>query len=115
MYFWAAIVAVCLAGIYICGKAAKDSGVHDHGAIVWDEIAGYLITMAIVPSVHIYWALIGFAVFRFFDILKPFPINICDKYVKGGLGIMLDDILAGFAAMAVMYGIYEFYKTSIGL
>lgn len=114
-YFWASIAAVCLIGIFICHIAAKDAGVHDHGSIVWDEIAGYLVTMALVPAVHVVWALAGFILFRIFDILKPFPINLCDKYVKGGFGIMLDDIVAGLYAMGCMYLVIEAYKYHLGI
>lgn len=102
--YYAITALVCIVGVYLCGKAAKDAGVHDHKAIVWDEIAGFLITMVAAPAVHIIWVAVGFALFRFFDVLKPFPINIIDKKVYGGLGIMLDDILAGvFAAISLHF------------
>ncbi len=103
---YGAIVAlVCLFGIYICGKAATDAGVHDHGAIVWDEIAGYLITMLMLPAT---WQTIitGFILFRIFDIFKPWPISYIDKHCHGGVGIMLDDIIAGFLALACMHLIF---------
>jgi len=90
-----------IAGIVICQKAADAVGVHDHPAIVWDEIVGYLITMAFVPFSWLNLA-IGFALFRFFDIIKPWPISYFDKHVHGGLGIMVDDILAGVFALACM-------------
>jgi len=105
-FTYAAIVLlVCISGIYICGKAATDAGVHDHGAIVWDEIAGFLITMFMVP---ISWQsiLVGFLLFRVFDIFKPWPISYIDKHVHGGFGIMLDDILAGIFALACMHFIF---------
>jgi phosphatidylglycerophosphatase A len=86
-----------LAGIYICDKAAKDMGVHDHGAIVWDEVAGLLITMIAAPAGWI-WLLVGFGLFRFFDIIKPWPIRCLDAKVEGGFGIMIDDVLAGVFA-----------------
>lgn len=86
-----------LAGIYICDKAAKDMGVHDHGAIVWDEVAGLLITMIAAPVGWV-WLLVGFGLFRFFDIIKPWPIRWLDAKVEGGFGIMIDDVLAGFFA-----------------
>lgn len=89
-------------GIWICGKASKDLGVHDHSGIVWDEIVGYLITMILVP-VTWYWILVGFVLFRFFDILKPWPISILDKRVSGGFGIMVDDIVAGLFSLGVMH------------
>ena len=94
-------LVVCLAGIYICGKAAEDVGVHDHPAIVWDEFAGFLITMAFVP-LSVVNIVIGFALFRFFDIVKPWPIKWADQKVHGGLGIMLDDILAGLISLMCM-------------
>jgi phosphatidylglycerophosphatase A len=90
-----------LIGIKICDDAANSLGEHDFNGIVWDEIAGYLVTMWFVPFS---WqaAVLGFALFRFFDILKPFPIKWADKHVQGGLGIMLDDVLAGFAAAGLL-------------
>ena len=77
-------------GIWICGKAADDMGVHDDSSIVWDELAGMLITMLAVP---LSWQtlLAGFLLFRFFDIIKPWPISYLDKHVHGGFGIMIDD------------------------
>jgi phosphatidylglycerophosphatase A len=90
-----------LAGIWICDQVSKDLGVHDHSGIVWDEIIGYLLTMAFVPF-SIWWVLIGFGLFRLFDILKPWPIGWLDKRVGGGLGIMLDDLVAGLFAGLVM-------------
>lgn len=95
------LLIMSVAGVYICGKAAKDAGVHDHGAIVWDEIVGFMITMYLIP-VNWLTVLVGFGLFRFFDILKPWPISYLDKNCHGGLGIMLDDIVAGIAAWACM-------------
>jgi phosphatidylglycerophosphatase A len=93
---------VTIVGIGICGQAAKTLGEHDFGGIVWDEIAGYLITMWLVPLA---WQtlVLGFVLFRVFDILKPWPIRWVDRHVGGGLGIMLDDVLAGvFAAIVLL-------------
>ncbi len=103
--YLAVVIVMSIAGIYICGKAAEDAGVHDHGAIVWDEIVGFLITMFLVP---LSWqsVVVGFVLFRFFDIFKPWPISFIDKNVHGGLGIMLDDIIAGFAALVCMHIIF---------
>lgn len=95
-----------VAGFYICGKAAKDMGVHDHGAIVWDEVVGLMITMIAAP-VGFVWLLLGFILFRFFDIIKPWPIRWLDAKVHGGFGIMIDDVLAGiFALMGVQLAVY---------
>ncbi|MGQ8365055.1 phosphatidylglycerophosphatase A family protein [Glaciecola sp. 1036] len=93
-------------GIYICDKTAVDMGVHDHGSIVWDEIAGMFVTFLFVP---INWKslLIGFILFRLFDILKPWPIRLFDKKVDGGLGIMLDDVVAGLLACVIMQGLIQ--------
>ncbi|GAC15900.1 phosphatidylglycerophosphatase A [Aliiglaciecola lipolytica E3] len=101
MYILLAVIA-SVAGIWICGKTADDMGVHDDSSIVWDEVAGMMITMIAAP---ISWQtmLVGFALFRFFDILKPWPISYLDRYVHGGFGIMADDILAGIAALASLH------------
>lgn len=84
-------------GIWLCDKTSRDLGVHDHGGIVWDEFVGYWITMTVAPSGWL-WVLAGFVLFRVFDILKPFPINWLDRNLKGGLGIMVDDAVAGSLA-----------------
>ncbi|MCL1088239.1 phosphatidylglycerophosphatase A [Shewanella profunda] len=97
-------VFAALAGIYICGQAAKDMGVHDHGAIVWDEVTGLLITMIAAPAGWI-WLLVGFGLFRFFDIIKPWPIRWLDAKVHGGFGIMIDDVLAGVFAFICLQGL----------
>lgn len=95
------IFICCVFGIYICGKTAKDLNYHDHPGIVWDEVVGYLVTMLFLPfdALNI---VLGFIIFRFFDILKPWPILTIDKKVQGGLGIMLDDLLAGVYANLIM-------------
>ncbi|MDM7858859.1 phosphatidylglycerophosphatase A family protein [Thiopseudomonas acetoxidans] len=98
-----AIIAVAtLFGVWLCGKVADDLGVHDHGGIVWDEIVGIWLTLILLPA-HWIWWLAGFVVFRLFDILKPWPISVLDRKVNGGLGIMLDDLLAAvFAAFVLL-------------
>ncbi len=101
-------IIVSVVGIYICDKAAKDMGVHDHGAIVWDEVAGLLITLIAVPM-QWEWILVGFALFRFFDILKPWPIKWLDAKVSGGFGIMIDDVVAGiFSLICLQVMLYLF-------
>jgi phosphatidylglycerophosphatase A len=89
-----ALVATFGLGIWICDRTARDLGVHDHGGIVWDEFVGLWITLFIAPP-QWWWIVIGFLLFRFFDIVKPFPISWLDRRVKGGLGIMIDDAVAG--------------------
>ena len=90
-----------LVGVWICDNAAKKLGEHDFGGIVWDEIVGLFITLWAVP---VTWQNIGlgFVLFRFFDIVKPWPIRWVDRKVQGGLGIMLDDVLAGIFAALVL-------------
>ncbi|WP_010323455.1 phosphatidylglycerophosphatase A [Marinobacterium stanieri] len=100
-------LAAFVIGIWLCGRTSRDLGVHDHGGIVWDEFVGYWITMIAVPVDWI-WALLGFILFRLFDIWKPWPIRPVDRRVHGGLGIMLDDVLAGVFAALVLQGLILF-------
>jgi phosphatidylglycerophosphatase A len=88
-------------GVYICEKTSRDLAVHDHSGIVWDEFVGYWITMWFAPMGWI-WIVVGFLLFRLFDIWKPWPISWCDQKVPGGLGIMLDDVVAGIFALIVL-------------
>ena len=99
--YGAVLVAVIVAGIWICDKASRDLGVHDHPGIVGDEVAGYLLTMFAAPPGWV-WIAVGFALFRLFDIWKPWPIGWFDRRVSGGLGIMLDDLVAGVVAAACL-------------
>ena len=96
------VVIAALLGIWICGAASRELQVHDHPGIVWDEFVGYWITMWAVP-VDWVWMLAGFVTFRVFDIAKPWPISQLDRKVQGGFGIMVDDILAGVFACAVLH------------
>ena len=98
------IVVASLVGIWLCGQTSKDLGVHDHGGIVWDEFVGLWITYIALPEGWL-WVLFGFLLFRLFDIWKPWPIGWADSKVSGGLGIMLDDILAGFMALGVLQAV----------
>ena len=97
-----ATALVTLSGVYFCGKTTRALGVHDHPAIVWDEIAGYLITMLFVPLTPVN-VIIGFVLFRLFDIVKPWPVSVIDSRMKGGAGVMLDDVVAGLYALAIMH------------
>lgn len=99
-----------LLGCYICGVSARRLGVHDHGGIVWDEIVAYLATMLpwLTPlprasAVPLWaWLILGFILFRIFDILKPPPANLADRDVHGGFGIMLDDLIAALYAAGIL-------------
>lgn len=95
------IIVATLFGIWLCERTAKDLGVHDHGGIVWDEFVGVWIALWLAPAGWA-WLVAGFLLFRLFDIWKPWPIGWVDTRVGGGLGIMLDDILAGFMTLGVL-------------
>lgn len=104
------LLAVCLitlGGIWLCGESSRRLGVHDHGGIVWDEFAGFFVTMIAAPSGWM-WIGLGFALFRLFDIWKPWPVRVADRHIHGGLGIMLDDLLAGVYAWLVLQVIAHF-------
>lgn len=101
------IVAGSVLGVYVCGKASADIHQPDHASIVWDEFIGFAITMFLVPPGWL-TLLLGFALFRLFDILKPWPIRWFDQKVHNGLGIMLDDMLAGVAACVALHLLLPF-------
>lgn len=96
------------AGCHLCGKTARDLGVHDFGGIVWDEFVGIWLTLALLPpaltaqSAPLAW-LAAFAAFRLFDIVKPPPIRLLDRHTPGGFGIMIDDIVAALFAAASLW------------
>lgn len=100
-YYLATVAALFALGVWICGVTERDLGTDDAPGIVWDEIVGFLIAMIAAPAGW-WWIVAGFALFRFFDIVKPFPIRLLDQRVPGGLGVMLDDALAGVYALALL-------------
>ena len=89
-------------GVWICDRVARDLGVHDHPAIVWDEVVGYFLTMIAAPPGWL-WIIAGFALFRLFDIVKPWPIRQADQHIDGGFGIMFDDLLAAIYAWLALH------------
>jgi phosphatidylglycerophosphatase A len=105
LYLGILIILMSIIGVYLCGKTAEAVGVDDHPAIVWDEFVGLFITLYLTELTWL-TLLVGFLLFRFFDILKPWPISVADKKLHGGFGIMLDDILAGIAAFVCMQFIF---------
>jgi len=107
------VVLLFALGVWLCGRTARDFGVPDHPAIVWDEIVGMLIALAPAAAAGGWaWVAAGFLLFRLFDIWKPFPIRWLDRRVHGGLGIMLDDVAAGVAAALVLWGLMWLWTTS---
>lgn len=97
------IAVLLVAAVGLCGAAARRLGVHDHSGIVLDEIAAFVALGPFLPPTAAGW-LAGFLAFRLFDALKPWPIRSVDRRVHGGLGIVLDDLLAAGAALAVVWG-----------
>lgn len=98
------IALLFIAGIPICGKAGAALGVTDHGGIVWDEVVAMLLVLEFTPRAWTWW-LAAFVLFRLFDIWKPFPIRQCDARLKGGFGVMFDDLLAAIYAIAALYAL----------
>ncbi len=92
------ICLLFLIGIYFCEKTGQALGVSDHGSIVWDEIVAIMLVLTVTPYQWQWW-LAAFLLFRLFDIWKPAPIRQCDARIKGGLGVMLDDLLAAMYAI----------------
>jgi phosphatidylglycerophosphatase A len=106
--FMGVMVLATVLGIWLCGRAAAIMGVHDHEGIVWDEFVGQWLTLVVlVPAstpnfAMVGWVVLGFGLFRLFDILKPWPISWVDRSVHGGFGIMLDDLLAAIPAGLIL-------------
>jgi len=102
---WLYSVLVLLAaglGVWLCEVASRALGEHDHPGIVWDEFVGLWIALWALPF-SLEWMALGFLVFRFFDIVKPWPIGLLDRHVQGGLGVMLDDIVAGVMSCLTLH------------
>lgn len=96
------VIAAIALGIWLCGRVSEQLNVHDHPGIVWDEFAGYWVTMWAVPKEWL-WVALGFVVFRILDIVKPWPISLLDRRVGGGWGIMVDDLTAGLMACLTLH------------
>ncbi|HLB56586.1 MAG TPA: phosphatidylglycerophosphatase A [Coxiellaceae bacterium] len=101
-FYIVAVVLLFLIGMYVCNITNRDFGTDDHPAAIIDEIATFPIVMILIPM-NWYFLLIGFLLFRFFDIVKPFPIRWIDKNVHGGFGVMLDDLLAAIFSWIILH------------
>ena len=97
-------------GNYICGKSAEIMGVHDHGGIVWDEFAGIWLVLLLLPEQNLFYWVLAFAIFRVFDIWKPYPINLADQKLEGGFGIMFDDILAAVYSIIFIWASHSVFN-----
>jgi phosphatidylglycerophosphatase A len=89
-------------GVWACNVAGRALGVDDHRSLVWDEFIGQWI--ALIPALLAPWwaVVIGFVLFRLFDVWKPWPIRWLDRQLKGGMGVMIDDVVAGIFAAVVL-------------
>ena len=105
-WYLGVVALLFAAGVALCRAAGRRLGDEDHPGIVFDEIVGYLVAMIAVPAT---WqaALAGFVLFRVFDILKPWPVSLADARVGGGLGVMLDDVLAGGYALVCLQVVHR--------
>lgn len=90
-----------LAGTWACDVAGRALGVPDHGGMVWDEVVAFLLVLSLAPPWG-YWPAVAFLLFRLFDILKPEPIRYYDRTLKGGFGVMFDDLVAAFYTLLVL-------------
>ena len=107
-YYWLALFATLVIGVLCAGSMEKLLDLRDPGVVVIDEVLGMLITLIGAPDNPWVWG-IGFVLFRFFDIVKPYPIGLVDQRFHGGLGIMLDDIIAGLYSLAALQLICHFW------
>lgn len=102
--YWAWILLFLLLGVWACEVAGRALGVHDHGGIVWDEVVAFLMVLPFAPA-SLTGYVLAFALFRLFDIWKPFPIAWVDARVPGGLGVMLDDVLAAGYSILMLFSV----------
>lgn len=100
----ALLIASFILGVWASGVTGRHLGVADHGAIVWDEVAAFGFVLLFTPANWL-WYGVAFVSFRFFDILKPWPIRQCDARFKNGFGVMFDDLLAAIYTIAVIKGV----------
>ena len=99
--FWLALALAFALGVWACERTGRDLGAADHGAMVWDEVMAFALVLAFAPATPLGWVM-AFALFRLFDVTKPWPIRWLDRTVKGGLGVMLDDLAAAILAVLVL-------------
>jgi phosphatidylglycerophosphatase A len=96
-----AIGALFALGVWACGRTGRDLGVPDHGAMNWDEVVAFLAVLLFTPE-GLWWQVGAFVGFRFFDMTKPPPIRRVERAVKGGLGVMVDDLVAAFYTLLLL-------------
>ncbi|OGT45552.1 MAG: phosphatidylglycerophosphatase [Gammaproteobacteria bacterium RIFCSPHIGHO2_12_FULL_41_20] len=112
-YAYLTIVLLCaIVSMKLCDILSKEIHVHDHPGMNIDEIIGFLVTMIHAPP-HWLWIIVGFALFRLFDIWKPWPIHWLDQKVPGGIGMVLDDILAGIYGLVIIQALAWSITTAV--
>jgi phosphatidylglycerophosphatase A len=94
-------------GVWACGRTGRDLGVADHGAMNWDEVVAMMLILLIIPDGWEWW-IFAFGAFRFFDVVKPQPIRHIDRTMKGGFGVMFDDIVAAFYTLLLVAAVKRF-------
>ncbi len=104
IYYLIMLIVIIVASTWLCDKVSRDIDVHDHQGMCLDEIVGFLVTMYGAP-IGTKWIILGFLLFRLFDIFKPWPIRFIDKQIHGGVGIIFDDVLAGVYSLIIIHGI----------
>lgn len=104
VHYGIALVAAFLLGLWLCRAAERALGEADHGAVVWDEFVGYWVAVALVPPSAL-WLFLAFVLFRILDIWKPWPIGWLDHHLKGGMGVMMDDLVAGLITLGLLAGL----------
>jgi phosphatidylglycerophosphatase A len=108
-----AVAALIAAGIWACGKVIEGSADQDPPAIVWDEVVGFLVAMTAVPM-GLAWIIMGFLLFRLFDIYKPWPVSWAQERFRGGLGIIADDLAAGALTWLILQLMAMMVSASLG-
>jgi len=104
---FAVIVVFFAIGVWACGRTGRDLGIADHSAMNWDEVVAMMLILLVIPGEWEWWVF-AFGAFRFFDVVKPPPIGHIDRTMKGGLGVMFDDIVAAFYTLLLIAGVKRF-------
>jgi len=104
--FFAVIAVLFALGIWACGRTGRDLGIADHSGMNWDEVVAFLLVLLFTPAGWT-WQALAFFAFRFFDVVKPPPIRHFDRTLKGGFGVMFDDILAAFYTLLLIAGVKQ--------
>ncbi len=109
-----AVAAMIGVGVWACDKVASELGEDDPSAIVWDEVVGFLVAMAAAPVISLAWIIMGFLLFRLFDIYKPWPVSWAENRFRGGIGIIADDLIAGAMTWVVLTVMAMIVSASLG-